>query len=185
MRLLHLDDGSVTKLLQSNKWIAGIGWLGDNIIYSSLGGGLWELALTQPDRAQRLPIGHDVSDVTVSSSGHRLVYVQSSTNTNIWQLNLQGSPAQARKLIVSSAAQGAPSISPDGRRIAFESNRNGTNEVWVCDGDGSNALQLTFFGVLTGTPRWSPDGGLIAFDSRLGGESNLYTVDPAGGVQPN
>jgi Tol biopolymer transport system component len=120
-----------------------------------------------------------------SSSGHRLVYVQSSTNTNIWQLNLQGSPAQARKLIVSSAAQGAPSISPDGRRIAFESNRNGTNEVWVCDGDGSNALQLTFFGVLTGTPRWSPDGGLIAFDSRLGGESNLYTVDPAGGVQPN
>jgi Tol biopolymer transport system component len=182
LRLLHLDDGSVTKLLQSNKWIAGIGWLSDNIIYSSLGGGLWELALTQPDRAQRLPIGHDVSDVTVSSSGHRLVYVQSSTNTNIWQLNLQGSPAQARKLIVSSAAQGAPSISPDGRRIAFESNRNGTNEVWVCDGDGSNALQLTFFGVLTGTPRWSPDGGLIAFDSRLGGESNLYTVDPAGGV---
>ena len=64
MRLLHLDDGSVTKLLQSNKWIAGIGWLSDNIIYSSLGGGLWELALTQPDRAQRLPIGHDVSDVT-------------------------------------------------------------------------------------------------------------------------
>ena len=45
----------VTKLLQSNKWIAGIGWLSDNIIYSSLGGGLWELALTQPDRAQRLP----------------------------------------------------------------------------------------------------------------------------------
>jgi Tol biopolymer transport system component len=108
--------------------------------------------------------------------------VQGSTNTNIWQLDLQGPRAQAHKLIVSSAAQESPSISPDGRRIAFESNRNGNIEVWVCDVDGSNVLQLTSFGVATGTPRWSPDGGLIAFDSRFGGESNLYTVDPAGGV---
>jgi Tol biopolymer transport system component len=183
LRLLHLGDGSVTELLHGNGGIGGIGWSrnGDNIMYSSRGG-LWELALTHPERAQKLTIGHDILDVTVSSSGHRLVYVQGSTNTNIWRLDLQGSRAQAHKLIVSSAEQQAPSISPDGRRIAFESNRNGTNEVWVCDGDGSNALQLTSFGVLTGTPRWSPDGGLIAFDSRFGGESNLYTIDPAGGV---
>jgi Tol biopolymer transport system component len=125
LRLLHLGDGSVTKLLQGNGWIGGIGWSrdGDSIIYSSpsIGGGLWELALTHPERAQKLPIGHDVSDVTVSSSGHRLVYVQGSTNTNIWQLDLQGSRAQAHKLIVSSAEQESPSISPDGRKIAFES----------------------------------------------------------------
>jgi Tol biopolymer transport system component/DNA-binding winged helix-turn-helix (wHTH) protein len=183
LRLLHLGDGSVTELLHGDKGIGGIGWSrdGDNIIYSSLGG-LWELALTHPERGQKLPIGHDVSDVTVSSSGHRLIYVQDSTNINIWQLDLQGPRAQAHKLIVSSAAQESPSISPDGRRIAFESNRNGNIEVWVCDVDGSNVLQLTSFGVATGTPRWSPDGGLIAFDSRFGGESNLYTVDPAGGV---
>jgi Tol biopolymer transport system component/DNA-binding winged helix-turn-helix (wHTH) protein len=186
LHLLHLSDGSVTELLQGHEEIGGIGWSrdGDNILYSSplIGGGLWELALTHPARAQRLPIGHDVSDVTVSWSGHRLVYVQGSTNTNIWQLDLQGSRAQAHKLIVSSAEQESPSISPDGRKIAFESNRNGNLEIWVCDVDGSNVLQLTSFGVQTGTPRWSPDGGLIAFDSRLGGQSNLYTVDPAGGI---
>jgi Tol biopolymer transport system component/DNA-binding winged helix-turn-helix (wHTH) protein len=183
LRLLHLSDGSVTQLLHVNERIGGIGWSrdGDDIL-SSIGGGLWELALSHPERAKKLPIGHDVSDVTVSSSGHRLVYVQGSTNTNIWQLDLQGSQAQAHNLIVSSADQESPSISPDGGRIAFESNRNGNTEMWVCDGDGSNALQLTSFGVLTGTPRWSPDGGLIAFDSRYGGESNLYTVDPAGGI---
>jgi Tol biopolymer transport system component len=183
LRLLHLGDGGVTELLHGDERIRGIGWSrdGDNIMYSSLGG-LWELALSHPERAQKLLIGHDVSDVTVTSSGHRLIYVQGATNTNIWQLDLQGSRAQAHKLIVSSAEQESPSISPDGRRIAFESNRNGNIEVWVCDGDGSNALQLTSFGVATGTPRWSPDGGLIAFDSRFGGESNLYTVDPAGGI---
>ena len=183
LRLLHLGDGNVTELLHGDEGIGGIGWSrdGDNIMYSSLGG-LWELALTHPERAQKLPIGHDVSDLTVSSSGHRLIYVQGSTNINIWQLDLQGPRAQAHKLIVSSAAQESPSISPDGRRIAFESNRNGNIEVWVCDVDGSNVLQLTSFGVATGTPRWSPDGGRIAFDSRFGGESNLYTVDPAGGI---
>jgi Tol biopolymer transport system component/DNA-binding winged helix-turn-helix (wHTH) protein len=186
LRLLNVGDGSSTEILKGHEMIGGIGWSrdGDKIFYSSplIGGGLWEVVLTHPERAQRLPIGHDVSDVTVSSAGHRLVYLQSSTNTNIWQLDLQGSQAQAHKLIVSSAEQESPSISPDGRRIAFESNRKGAIEIWVCDGNGSNVLQLTSFGVMSGTPRWSPDGGLIAFDSRLGGESNLYTVDPAGGV---
>lgn len=68
-------------------------------------------------------------------------------------------------------------------RPAFESNRSGSNEVWVSDTDGSNALQLSSFGIrLTGTPRWSPDGNLIAFDSRAGGEGNVYIVDPHGGI---
>ena len=186
LRLLNLGDGSTREILKGHEMIGGIAWSkgGDNILYSSplSGGALWEVVLTHPERVQRLPIGHDVSDLTVSSSGHRLVYLQSSTNTNIWQLDLQGSPAQAHKLIASSADQESASISPDGRRIAFESDRSGAIEIWVCDGDGSNVLQLTSFGAMSGTPRWSPDGGLIAFDSRFGGESNLYTVDPAGGV---
>jgi Tol biopolymer transport system component len=152
LRLLNLGDGSTSELLKGHEMIGGIAWSrdGENILYSSplIGGGLWEVVLTHPERAQRLPIRHDVSDVTVSSSGHRLVYLQSSTNTNIWQLDLQGSPAQAHKLIVSSAEQESPSISPDGRRIAFESNRNGNIEIWVCDVDGSNVLQLTSFGVM-------------------------------------
>ncbi len=137
-------DGSVTELLRGNGGIGGIGWSrdGDNILYSypQIGGGLWEVALTRPETSAKLTIGHDVSDLTMSSSGHRLVYVQGSTNTNIWQLDLQGSRAQAHRLIVSSAEQESPSISPDGRKITFESDRNGALEIWVCDGDGSNVL---------------------------------------------
>jgi Tol biopolymer transport system component len=105
------------------------------------------------------------------------------TNTNIWRLDLQASPPKVSKLIVSSRQQIAPSISPDGSKIAFESDRTGSNEVWVCDADGSNPIQLSSFGIkVTGTPRWSPDGKWIAFDSRAGGEANIYLVDPQGGV---
>ena len=61
-----------------------------------------------------------------------------------------------------------------------------TNEIWVCDSDGSNAQQLTSFGgALTGTPRWSPDGKQIAFDSRAGGEANVYVIDANRGVPRN
>ena len=94
-------------------------------------------------------------------------------NVNIWRLDLHGSPPQTRELVTSSRRQLAPSISPDGRRIAFDSDRTGGNEIWVCDADGSNALQLSFFGIQeTGTPRWSPDGKMIAFDSRIGGSGD-------------
>ena len=146
-------------------------------------GNLWEASLGRPGTAQKLPFGYNASDIAVNPAAHRLVYVQSLTNTNIWRLDLLASPPKAGKLIVSSREQIAPSISPDGSKIAFESNRTGSTEVWVCDADGSNPIQLSSFGIrLTGTPRWSPDGKWIAFDSRAGGEANIYLVDPQGGV---
>jgi len=109
--------------------------------------------------------------------------VQGVKNVNIWRLDLSGSPPQARKLIASSHGQIAPNISPDGSKIAFQSDRSGRSEVWICDADGSNAVQVTSYGIQeTGMPRWSPDGKLIAFDSRVGGEANIYVVDPNGGI---
>ena len=64
----------------------------------------------------------------------------------------------------------APDFSPDGSKIAFESDRTGTVEIWTCKKDGSDLMRLTNFGAaqFTGPPRWSPDGQKIAFGSALG-----------------
>jgi len=118
--------------------------------------------------------------------GNRLAYVQAAVNANIWKLDLHDSihPAgEPSKLISSTRQQAAPSFSPDGAHIAFQSDRSGSWEIWTCDRNGSNAVQLTHFnGALTGTPRWSPDGTQIVFDSRANGVSQVFLVSVDGGT---
>jgi Tol biopolymer transport system component/DNA-binding winged helix-turn-helix (wHTH) protein len=180
----RLSDGRTFRVAQIEEDIQGMAWSedGGRILFSSGSGNLWEASLARPGNVQKLPFGYDALNITVSPAAHQLAYVQGVTNTNIWRLELQASPPKASKLIVSSRQQIAPSISPDGSKIAFQSDRTGPTEVWVCDADGSNPIQLSSFGIkVTGTPRWSPDGKWIAFDSRVGGEGNIYLVDPYGG----
>lgn len=67
--------------------------------------------------------------------------------------------------------------SPDGRRIAFSSDRNGGGQVWVANADGGGLKQLTFntsTEMATGFPVWSPDGAYLAvyFDGIT------YLLDP-------
>jgi Tol biopolymer transport system component len=104
---------------------------------------------------------------------------------NIWRIEVsarQTSPPRRTRLIASSGLDVKPEFSPDGSKIAFYSNRSGATEIWVCDRDGSNAVQVTSFGgPLTGTPRWSPDGQQIIFDSRPEGHADIFVVGASGG----
>jgi Tol biopolymer transport system component len=99
---------------------------------------------------------------------------------DICRLQLGGVP---KSFIVSSRFDSNPAFSPDGRKIAFESDRAGeTIDIWICDADGSNPVQLTHEDGAAGTPHWSPDGRLIVFDLFLSDGSNaLYAVNAAGG----
>ena len=77
-----------------------------------------------------------------------------------------------------------PVFSPDGTRIAFSSNRDGNNEIYVMNADGSNVRRLTSHRSIDTTPTWSPSGTHVAFVSERGGNPNIWRVDAQGLEQP-
>jgi len=121
-----------------------------------------------------------------SVRANRMVYVQWTGSPGaIWRApgRAASTPRQApARLITSTASDSNPAYSPDGRRIAFSSDRSGVENIWVCGADGSDPVQLTTFESHSGTPRWSPDGRLLAFDSLEAGDWNVYVIDADGGI---
>jgi Tol biopolymer transport system component len=89
------------------------------------------------------------------------------TKNVIWLLN----PADGRytTLDPKDPEQGrAPRWSPDGRTIAFESNRGnilGQYALFIQHRDGSGLRRITDYGLNGSHPAWSPDGKSIAFDA--------------------
>jgi Tol biopolymer transport system component len=80
----------------------------------------------------------------------------------VYVMNADGSGQ--RRLTRNTVRDHYPVWSPDGRRIAFESNW----QVWVMNADGSGQRRLTRNGGRNFAPAWSPDGRRIAFERRLG-----------------
>jgi hypothetical protein len=77
----------------------------------------------------------------------------------------------------------APSWSPDGSRIAFTSERDGNDEIYVMDADGSNQQRLTNDPAEDWWSSWSPDGSRIAFVSNRDGNDEIYVIDANGSNQ--
>jgi len=155
---------------------AGSAYLGD--------ARLWVVPATGSGEARPLPTGEGGSEPAVSRRASRLVYSVRREDSDIWRIDLAGRGASLleEKIITSTRSDITPQYSPDGSRIAFSSERSGHSEIWMCDSDGSNPVQVTTLGTFSGTPRWFPDGRRIVFDSQTGGQADIYVVDTAGGA---
>ncbi|HEY7923864.1 MAG TPA: protein kinase [Vicinamibacteria bacterium] len=178
-RKLAVGEGSVTGLTYSAD--------GKHLIWSEgEGGSLWRVGVAG-GAPERILSSQDAHMPAVSRTGRRLAYTQQIQTTNLWRIGIAGptgSEAAPRALISSSRSQYTAAYSPDGRRVAFVSNRTGTLEIWVCDADGSDPVAITSVGgPLTGSPSWSPDGREIGFDSRIAGEAHAFVVRADGGPQ--
>ena len=189
--------GTARRLTFDREPTYGVAWTADSreIVFASnrgIGGeSLWRIAATG-GAPRRLEIGPQGGFYpSISQQGHRLVYTESFKDTNIYAFEGPGfgsRPApgrfgESKGLVLSSRRDDSPSISPDGEKMAFVSKRTGNEEVWVCNRNGGQLVQLTSFkGPGTGTPRWSPDGKWIAFDSLAAGNPDIYIVNSRGGV---
>jgi len=169
-------------------------WAAENLAWSASGReiifsanflasvGLWRIAAFGESQPQPLTVGENGSFLTISERRARLVYSREVADTNIWSLELSSLQSKPTPFN-STQGESNPQISPDGEKVAFSSNRSGSFEIWTCDLDGSNPVQLTSIGKgHTASPRWSPDSRWVSFDSDyMDGQFDIYVVDTKGG----
>ena len=104
---------------------------------------------------------------------------------SLWLVNEDGS--HPRRLTVNPARDTFPRFSPDGKWIAFSSNRYGNNDVFVIPAGGGEPRQLTFNSAADTVVGWSRDSKFVLFNSSRGrvypGVLSLYRIPVDGGLE--
>ena len=150
--LMTAEGGEPRRLTSDNRIIRDLHWTADGreIVFISLragDNGLWRVSASggTPERLVTA-VGYDIVRLSISRQGDRLVYSQQFLDTNIWRVELAVTKRKVSAptmLISSSKYDSAAEYAPDGKGITFRSDRSGSFEIWVCEADGSNPVQIT------------------------------------------
>jgi Tol biopolymer transport system component len=189
--LLDIATRSLKRLTSESHSINGLAWSRQHnqLVLSSNREGtfqLWNVDISDGIMQKINTDSTTAIDPQVGSHGDAIAYVSSSQNWNIDTVRV-GKDNQistsVERLIGSSGRNHSARYSPDGKKIAFVSDRSGGWEIWLCDLHCSGPQQLTHFGgPWVGGLSWSPDSREIAFDARLGTKSAIYSMVVANGT---
>ncbi len=113
-----------------------------------------------------------IGDFEVSPDGRWIAFEvtwydkeENSSNTDIYLVPAVG--GEVWRFIRSEGADHSPSWSPDGKHLAFVSDRDGSSQIWIIPSDGGEASRITDIPTGVSGPLWSPDGKRLAFASRV------------------
>src|SRR5213596_2898005 len=99
---------------------------------------------------------------------------------NVWSVGADGSGE--KKLTSGTRDAYHAGLSPDGRKLLFVSELNGSRDIWIADADGQNPVPLTDDPGTEDQPAWSPDGRQIVYAAfpKEGGSFDLWVVNADG-----
>jgi TolB protein len=189
--------GEPVRLTDDRSFHASPVWLprGREVLFlSNADGGLdaYRLALGRSGaaagRPERLTTGLNAHAMSMDAAGRRVAYAVLDERSNVWSVPVSAKPpvGVAEAVAVTSGNQVVESFdfSPDGRWLAFDSDRSGISQIYRVPLAGGEPEQLTTDSSAHFWPRWSPDGGSIAFHAFRGGRRRLFVMaaDGSGAV---
>jgi len=104
---------------------------------------------------------------------------------DIWTADEDGK--NIRRITANKARDVYPRFSPDGKWIAFSSDRNGNFDVFIIPSEGGAVKQLTYHSADDTVLGWAPDSKSVLFSSNRGDDfmAKLYTISIDGGMERN
>jgi Tol biopolymer transport system component/DNA-binding winged helix-turn-helix (wHTH) protein len=183
--VVPISGGEPTRLTFLNGYVQGPIWTSDDkrilFTFGPEAGDLYSVPVSGGVPG-RLPFSNgDVGSFAISPRGDKLVYAKARIDWNIWKTSIPESVQGPEKFIASTQDDTVQAFAPDGSKIVFYSERDGTQALWICNADGRNPTRLCEVRQ-GGASRWSPNGSQIAFDSRPTGRSHIYLISSEGGT---
>jgi TolB protein len=122
-----------------------------------------------------------------SPDGNSVIYSREGENgSDLFAVGVNGSEPPHQLTAGRGTVNTNPTMSPDGRRIAFVSGRLGRPELYIMDADGTNLNVLTDYDFseknYRSDPDWSPDGRLVAYQERINDRFQIRTIPVKGGT---
>jgi Tol biopolymer transport system component len=163
------------------------------VYFSSYRGGginIWRAALMQdgslagPPQQMTIGAGQDV-EISISKDSKRIAFSILRQNADIWRLPVDsssGMPTGAPEEVVTTTREDSRGAwSPDGKTIAFNSDRTGSMNIWLYEIESGQSRQLTTGAGGDYQANWSPDGSRISFFSSRAGTADIWYVEVSSG----
>jgi Tol biopolymer transport system component len=181
IQMVTIASGTTRALTKGDALDTSPVWMPDgrSVLYvSSLGGGrdVYRLRLSRsgaPDGApERVTSGLNAHSISLSKDGKVLAYSSLSFRANIWSAPIAAggvaSTADATQVTFGSEKTEKLAVSPDGRWLAYDSDRSGNADVWKLRIGDTEPQQVTRDPAPEFVNDWSPDGSEILFHTIRG-----------------
>jgi len=179
--ITDLQGKSKRSLATRHEFPFGLAWSADDqslIVAAAAANGdaLYEIRVGDGE-VHKLP-GAAGEWPTISNARHKLAVSVTDNHLGIWRKDLQHPEVATVQMYSSTRSQSDGQYSPDGKHVAFDSERSGTWSVWMADSEGSNLVQISREAPAV-FPRWSPDSQTIVFQmfDEPSGLWGVYTAD--------
>lgn len=166
-------------------------WLASGEVLGTSQNKIWRVALAEGSwqakaAPQRLTAGAEPEATPAALPDGRVIYTRPSENIDVWVLPIEAGKARARgaltRVTSDPAIEQRPTLSTDGKRIAWETTLGGNFEVWVKDLATGQARGITDGPLREHMPAITRDGSSLVYDAHDGDKVTVFRAAFAGGA---